>query len=59
MSPVHRYRCSSCGAVFASESHASKCPHCRGRVLVHLEGERRRFRSCSGDCRGCSGCGGH
>ncbi|WP_274374995.1 MULTISPECIES: hypothetical protein [Synergistales] len=58
MTAVHAYRCASCGKVFRSERLSSTCPFCRGKVLIHLEGEARRPKSCGGSCSGCSGCGG-
>ena len=53
----HVYRCASCGARFSSERHLGKCPECRGKVLIHEEGECARKKSCAGSCSGCSGCG--
>jgi DNA-directed RNA polymerase subunit RPC12/RpoP len=55
----HVYRCASCGARFSSERPLGKCPECRGKVLIHEEGERCRRKGCagSGSCSGCSGCG--
>lgn len=57
---MHRYRCADCGEVFRTEGHASRCPKCRCKVLIHEEGERRKAKGCSGgSCsHGCS-CGGH
>ncbi|MDO5114699.1 MAG: hypothetical protein Q4D58_01240 [Synergistaceae bacterium] len=53
----HSYRCADCGLIFASESHAEKCPRCRCRVLIHLKGEPRAGKKCcSGSCAGCGGC---
>ena len=52
------YRCASCGRTFSSEKKTSQCPFCRGRFLVHLEGEPRRAKGCVRSCSGCSGCGG-
>ncbi|MDD4364383.1 MAG: hypothetical protein PHF19_01450 [Synergistales bacterium] len=58
MTTVHRYRCAACGSLFSSERHESKCPVCRGKILIHLEGEPRPKKSCSGSCSSCGGCGG-
>ncbi|MDR1472261.1 MAG: hypothetical protein LBS75_07035 [Synergistaceae bacterium] len=55
---MHVYKCAECGKKFETENFASRCPHCRCKVLIHLEGERRRSRNCAGSCGpGCS-CGG-
>ncbi len=56
---MHKYKCASCGNVFKSDYTAEKCPKCRSRILIHLEGEPKRKASCS-SCGGgsCSSCGG-
>lgn len=56
---MHTYRCAECGAQFRTEGHASRCPECRCKVLIHVEGTARKAKSCgSGGCPpGCS-CGG-
>lgn len=36
---MHKYRCASCNKEFESANFAQRCPHCRGKVLIHLEGE--------------------
>jgi len=55
----HVYRCASCGERFSSSVPASRCPKCRGKVLIHEEGPPlRKVKNCSGVCSGCSGCGG-
>ena len=55
---MHVYRCAECGHRFESEDHASRCPECRCKVLIHEAGERRRGKGCScgGSCGGCGGC---
>ncbi|MDR0616732.1 MAG: hypothetical protein LBG29_07990 [Synergistaceae bacterium] len=56
---MHVYSCADCGARFETEAFASRCPSCRCKVLIHLEGEARKSKSCSGGCSpGCS-CGSH
>jgi len=37
-----RYRCPSCGKEFESETQSEKCPFCRGKVLILLEGPSLR-----------------
>ncbi|MDR1481260.1 MAG: hypothetical protein LBI74_01395 [Synergistaceae bacterium] len=57
---MHVYRCAECGRQFETEGFASRCPSCRCKVLVHIKGERRRAKSCSGNCGpscSCGGCG--
>ena len=55
---MHVYRCAECGHRFETETHASRCPECRCKVLIHESGERRRGKGCScgGSCGGCGGC---
>ncbi|HOO63479.1 MAG TPA: hypothetical protein PK364_06120 [Synergistaceae bacterium] len=38
----HIYRCVSCGHRFESEEPRQSCPECRGKILVHEEGEKPR-----------------
>ncbi|HPJ24935.1 MAG TPA: hypothetical protein PLW97_09445 [Synergistaceae bacterium] len=57
MMEKHVYRCAACGVRFESERPLGRCPECRGKVLIHEEGERRRKSCCSGSCSGCAGCG--
>lgn len=57
---MHKYRCASCNKEFESANFAQRCPYCRGKVLIHLEGEspKKRSAACSGgSCSSCSGCG--
>ena len=55
---LHKYRCVSCDAEFTSTTFAHSCPNCRGKILIHLEGETPRKKSCaSGSCSSCHGCG--
>ncbi|MDR3255143.1 MAG: hypothetical protein LBT31_06220 [Synergistaceae bacterium] len=55
---MHVYSCAECGKKFESEGFASRCPFCRCKVLVHLEGEPRRAKSGGACPTGCS-CGSH
>lgn len=55
---MHVYSCAECGERFDSEGYASRCPVCRCKVLIHLEGEPRKSKSCSGNCGGGCSCGG-
>lgn len=51
MTEARKFRCASCGYVFEeSTASTSKCPHCRERVLILLEGERTRKKQQSGSC---------
>jgi DNA-directed RNA polymerase subunit RPC12/RpoP len=54
---MHVYLCAECGEKFQTEEFENRCPFCRCKVLIHLEGEKRRANSCSGCGGGCS-CGG-
>ncbi|MDR1134498.1 MAG: hypothetical protein LBL05_10070 [Synergistaceae bacterium] len=56
---MHVYSCPECGNKFTTEEHASRCPACRCKVLIHLEGERRKAKGCShgGGCGGGCSCG--
>jgi DNA-directed RNA polymerase subunit RPC12/RpoP len=40
--PLRRYRCASCGETFEHEGKPEKCPFCRCRILILLEGETTR-----------------
>lgn len=42
-----RYRCPSCGHEFQAEKQPEKCPACRAKVLVLIEGPSLRR---SGGC---------
>ncbi|MDR3331345.1 MAG: hypothetical protein LBT08_01840 [Synergistaceae bacterium] len=54
---MHVYRCADCGKKFETDGYASRCPSCRCKVLIHVEGDRRKAKSCAGSCSpGCS-CG--
>ncbi|MDR3281316.1 MAG: hypothetical protein LBT23_12500 [Synergistaceae bacterium] len=55
---MHVYSCAECGEKFETEEFANRCPICRCKVLIHIEGERRKAKNCSGgNCgHGCS-CG--
>lgn len=55
---MHVYACADCGEKFDTEGFANKCPHCRCKVLIHLEGEPRKAKSCSGNCSPSCSCGG-
>ncbi|MCE5201884.1 MAG: hypothetical protein LLF78_05160 [Synergistaceae bacterium] len=52
---MHTYRCAECGHTFKTKDFAEKCPECRCRVLVHVEGERRKKKNCTGG--NCASCG--
>lgn len=54
---MHVYVCAECGEKFKTEGHAAHCPICHCKVLIHLEGEPRKKKGCTGTCSpGCS-CG--
>ncbi|MDR1019441.1 MAG: hypothetical protein LBL73_01675 [Synergistaceae bacterium] len=56
---MHVYQCAECGKKFETDGFASRCTSCRCKVLIHLEGEPRKAKSCSGGCApGCS-CSSH
>jgi DNA-directed RNA polymerase subunit RPC12/RpoP len=40
--PLRQYRCLSCGKTFEYEGKPEKCPFCRCRMLVLVEGESTR-----------------
>jgi len=50
------FRCASCGKVFEQEGRDSsiKCPECRGKILILLEGETLGKKGCGGSCGSCS-----
>ena len=54
---MHVYRCAECGKQFETDGFASRCPSCRCKVLVHVKGERRRAKNCSGNCGPSCSCG--
>lgn len=54
---LHTFKCASCGERFDSEKRESRCPYCKGKVLIHEKGEQFRSKSCNGSCSCCSGCG--
>lgn len=57
---MHTYACAECGERFQSETHATRCPKCRCKVLIHVDGEPKKGGSCAGGCGGsCASCGGH
>ncbi|HOK18981.1 MAG TPA: hypothetical protein PK188_00665 [Thermosynergistes sp.] len=43
---IRRFRCASCGEEFAAEGESVKCPHCRGKALILIEGSSFRKGSC-------------
>lgn len=55
---MHTYRCAECGKTFKTDAHADRCPQCRCKILIHVEGSARKRRGgCGGSCSpGCS-CG--
>lgn len=55
MSDKRTFRCASCAHVFEQEGGALRCPECRGRTLILLEGASLRGGKCGGNCGGCSG----
>ena len=55
---MHKYSCAECAETFQTEAFASRCPKCRCKVLIHLEGERRKTKNCSGNCSPSCSCGG-
>ncbi len=55
---MHVYSCAECGQKFQTENFANRCPICRCKVLIHLEGERRKAKGCSGNCSPSCSCGG-
>ena len=67
--PLYDYRCTECGHRFEllrtiSEKDTATCSRCGGKVSRVYEGRCAFGRQstgsgCSGDCKGCSGCGGH
>ncbi|WP_286846497.1 MULTISPECIES: hypothetical protein [Aminobacterium] len=50
------FRCASCGTIFEQPEGMSpiKCPQCRGKVLILLEGESLGKKGCGGSCTSCS-----
>jgi DNA-directed RNA polymerase subunit RPC12/RpoP len=46
--PVRKYRCASCERTFEHEGKPEKCPFCRCRILILLEGESVRQNSGGG-----------
>ncbi|MDO4786570.1 MAG: hypothetical protein Q4A13_06460 [Fretibacterium sp.] len=61
MSAKRVFRCASCSHVFdQEEGHLSlRCPECRGRTLILVEGASLKgAKGCGGNCGGCS-CGCH
>lgn len=67
--PLYEYKCSECGYRFEllqtiSQSQSTVCPQCGGKVSRVYEGKCAFGNlagggSCSGNCKGCSGCGNH
>nr|WP_315101614.1 hypothetical protein [uncultured Fretibacterium sp.] len=59
MSEKRTFRCASCSHVFEQEGGALRCPECRGKTLILLEGASLRgSKGCGGSCGSCS-CGCH
>lgn len=58
---MHMYKCATCLKSFDSDLFEEKCPYCRGKVLIHLDGERKKSScsGCSGNCSCCSSSCGH
>lgn len=53
----HVFKCASCGEVFEPQSpRDARCPRCRSRTLIHLEGPSLKKRGCS-SCSTASSCG--
>lgn len=53
----HKYMCAECGKRFETEKLTNRCPDCHCKVLIHLEGEARKSKNCSGNCSpSCSCC---
>ncbi len=70
--PLLKYACKTCGKVFeelvrSQESDPVACPACGSQdVARHYRGKcsfgalgKGAGGGCSGNCAGCSGCGGH
>lgn len=47
---ARKYRCASCGRTFEYEGKPEKCPDCRCRILILLEGESIRQPSSGSGC---------
>jgi DNA-directed RNA polymerase subunit RPC12/RpoP len=53
------FKCAACSATFEQEGISLRCPQCRGKTLVLVEGPSLKgAKNCGGSCGSCS-CGCH
>ena len=52
------FKCASCAHVFEQEEGVMRCPECRGKTLILMEGPSLKgARGCGGNCGGGCSCG--
>ena len=61
MGDVRVFKCAECSHTFEQDGRSLRCPECRGKTLMLLEGPSLKgSKNCGGNCASCSGsCGCH